>query len=242
MQNNLKLVLLIIAIASPCRAYEDRFDTPTSNWQRASLLDLGAADWSISGGTLNFTTYGSLNSEDQVHIKYQTPFSNSQDWSFKIGMNNSSTAQLQVFVGNSNFSDFFGVTLKGYDDGSKIWGAEFPGHQYWVPPTGITATASQQGSIKVDYSASTGVYSLFYTNGGIDPISNTYSWTLLNSYTTPERGNVNLYVGFNISYTSEVVTPSKAYVDNFTSVPEPSALSLFSIGLSGLAILRRRRS
>ncbi|NDH68895.1 MAG: PEP-CTERM sorting domain-containing protein [Gammaproteobacteria bacterium] len=31
-------------------------------------------------------------------------------------------------------------------------------------------------------------------------------------------------------------------MDNFIVIPEPSALSLLTVGLSGLAMLRRRRS
>ena len=240
MQNNLKSLLLIIAIAiaSPSWAYEDRFDAPSANWQRATLLDHGSAEWSISSGRMNFFTGSSPTSDNQVLIKFLQPFTNSQDWSFQIGMNNSSTAQLQVFVGNANFSDYFGVTLKGYANGSRVWGAEFPGHQYWVPPGGITATASQQGSIKVDYASSTGTYSLFYANGGIDPISNGYSWTFLNSYVTSERGNVDFYAGIN---TGEAVADGQAYVDNFKVIPEPSVLSLGMLGLAGLVLLRSRR-
>lgn len=239
MQNNLKILLLTItiAIASPCMAYEDRFDAPSANWQRATLLDHGSAEWSISGGRMNLFTGISPSSDNQVLIKYQTSFSNSQNWSFQIGMNNASTAQLQVFVSNADYSDAFGVTLKGYSDGSKIWGAEYPGPNYWLPG-GITATASQQGSIKVDYASSTGTYSLFYANGGIDPISNSYSWTLLNSYVTSERGNVDFYAGIN---TGEAVTDGQAYVDNFKAIPEPSVLSLGMFGLAALLLLRRRR-
>ena len=219
--------------------YEDRFDgTTSSNWSRETLLNRGSAEWSISGGRMNFFTGSSPTSDNQVLIKYQNPFSNSQDWSFQIGMNNASTAQLQVFVGNANYSDYFGVTLKGYANGSRVWGAEFPGHQYWVPPSGIMATASQQGSIKVDYASSTGTYSLFYANGGMDPISNSYSWTLLNSYVTSERGNVDFYAGIN---TGETVANGQAYVDNFKAIPEPSVLSLGMLGLAGLVMLRSRR-
>lgn len=218
-------------------AYEDRFDVPTSNWQRETLLDHGSAEWSISGGRMNLFTGSSPTSDNQIMVKYLQPFANSQDWSFQIGMNNASTAQLQVFVGNANYSDYFGVTMKGYANGSKVWGAEFPGHEYWVQPGGITATASQQGSIKVDYVSSTQTYSLFYFNGGLDPITNTYPWTLLNSYVGSEQGNVNLFIGIQ---TGEVVANGDAYVDNFKSIPEPSVLSLGIISLVGMFMLRRR--
>jgi hypothetical protein len=242
MSKNLKtfsIFLITMSAAVGMAQYEDRFDgTTSSNWLRESLLDLGSAEWSISGGRMNFFTGSSPTSDNQVLIKYQNPFSNSQDWSFQIGMNNASTAQLQVFVGNANYSDYFGVTLKGYANGSRVWGAEFPGHHYWVPPSGIMATASQQGSIKVDYASSTGTYYLFYANGGMDPISNSYSWTLLNSYVTSERGNVDFYAGIN---TGETVANGQAYVDNFKAIPEPSVLSLGMLGLAGLVMLRSRR-
>lgn len=232
----------------------DLFDGSTSsNWLRETLLDRGSAEWSISGGKMNFFTGSSPTSDNQVLIKYQNPFSNLQDWSFQIGMNNSSNysssnpspTQLQVFVGNvnndgSNNGDYFGVTLL-----STGWGAEFPDpqspdhhHQYWLPG-GKTAAASQQGSIKVDYVSSTQTYSLSYFNGGIDPISNLYPWTFLHSYSTSETGNVNLFVGIQTGVTS---ANGVAYVDNLVILPEPSALSLLAVGLGGLAILRRRRS
>ena len=231
------IFLITISAAVGMAQYEDRFDgTTSSTWSRESLLDLGSAEWSISGGRMNFFTGSSPTSDNQVLIKYQNPFSNSQDWSFQIGMNNASTAQLQVFVGNANYSDYFGVTLKGYPDGSKVWGAEFPGHQYWVPPNGITANASQQGSIKVDYKASTSTYSLLYANGGMDPISNNYSYSLLNSYTSSEKGNVSLFVGVN---TSAVVTSGQVFVDNLKTIPEPSSAVLLWIGLGCLFCVKR---
>jgi hypothetical protein len=226
--------LITMSAAVGMAQYEDRFDgTTSSSWVRESLLDLGSAEWSISGGKMNFFTGSSPTDDNQVLVKYQNPFSNSQDWSFQIGMNNSSGAQLQVFVSNSNYSDYFGVTLI-----SRVWGAEFPGHQYWRTG-GITAQASQQGSIKVDYVSSTQTYSLSYFNGGIDPISNPYPWTLLNSYLASETGNVNLFVGIQ---TGGVAANGEAFVDNLKTIPEPSALSLLAIGLGGLAILRRLRS
>ena len=237
MKNNLKCLLLIIAVASPCKAYEDRFDAPSANWQRANLLDLGSADWSISGGRVNFFTGSSPTSDNQVFLQFQQPFSNSQDWNFQIGMNNSSGAQLQVFVANSSLSDLFGATLKGLGQGAPFWGAEFTGHSYWLPG-GITAAAAQQGSIKVDYVAATRTYSLLYFNGEIDPITNPPgSWSLLHTYVTPETGNVSLFIGMQ---TGSAVADGNAYVDNFKSIPEPSALSLLAIGLAGLMLMRRR--
>jgi len=189
---------------------------------------------------MNFFTGSSPTDDNQVLVKYQNPFSNSQDWSFQIGMNNSSGAQLQVFVSNSNYSDYFGVTLL-----STGWGAEFPDpqfpdhhHQYWQPG-GITAAASQQGSIKVDYVSSTQTYSLSYFNGGIDPISSLYPWTFLHSYSTSETGNVNLFVGIQTGVSS---ANGVAYVDNLVIIPEPSAVSLLAVGLGGLAMMRRRQS
>ena len=241
------IFLITMSAAVGMAQYEDRFDgTTSSNWSRESLLDLGSAEWSISGGRMNFFTGSSPTSDNQVLIKYQNPFSNLQDWSFQIGMNNSSNysssnpspTQLQVFVGNvnnygSNKGDYFGVTLL-----STGWGAEFPGHQYWLPG-GITAAASQQGSIKVDYVSSTKTYSLSYFNGGIDPISNLYPWTELHTYSTSETGNVNLFVGIQTGVSS---ANGVAYVDNLVILPEPSALSLLAVGLGGLAMMRRRRS
>ena len=237
MKNNLKCLLLIIAVASPCKAYEDRFDAPSANWQRANLLDLGSADWSISGGRVNFFTGSSPTSDNQVFLQFQQPFSNSQDWNFQIGMNNSSGAQLQVFVANSSLSDLFGATLKGLGQDAPFWGAEFTGHSYWLEG-GITAAAAQQGSIKVDYVAATRTYSLLYFNGEIDPITNPPgSWSLLHTYVTPETGNVNLFIGMQ---TGGAVADGNAYVDNFKSIPEPSALSLLAIGLAGLMLMQRR--
>ena len=171
---------------------------------------------------MNLFTGSSPSGDNQVMIKNLQPFSNSQDWWFQIGMNNASSAQLQVFVGNANLSDYFGVTLKGGGGGSGIWGAEFPGHQYWVPPSGITASAAQQGSVKVEYLSATSTYSLFYYNGGIDPITNPSPWSLLHTRSTSERGNVNLFIGIQAG---GVVANGDAYVDNFKAIPEPSALS-----------------
>ena len=227
------IFLITLSAAVGMAQYEDRFDgTTSSNWSRESLLDLGSAEWSISGGRMNFFTGSSPTDDNQVLVKYQNPFSNSQDWSFQIGMNNSSGAQLQVFVSNSNYSDYFGVTLR-----STLWGAEFPGHAYWEGG-GITAQASQQGSIKVDYVSSTQTYSLSYFNGGIDPISNPYPWTHLNSYLASETGNVNLFVGIQ---TGEVATNGRAYVDNLKTIPEPSALSLLVLGGAVVALRRRKK-
>jgi len=231
----LNAVLMFINAVPSMAQNLDLFDGSTSsNWSRETLLDLGSAEWSISGGKMNFFTGSSPTDDNQVLVKYQNPFSNSQDWSFQIGMNNSSGAQLQVFVSNSNYSDYFGVTLR-----STLWGAEFPGHAYWGAG-GITAAASQQGSIKVDYVSSTKTYSLSYFNGGIDPISNLYPWTELHSYSTSSQaGNVNLFVGIQTGVSS---ANGVAYVDNLVILPEPSALSLCAVGLGGLAMMRRRRS
>ena len=232
----LNVVLMFINAVPSMAQNLDVFDGSTSsNWVRESLLDHGSAEWSISGGKMNFFTGSSPSSENQVLIKYQNPFSNSQDWSFQIGMNNASNAQLQVFVTNPDYSNSFGVTLKGYSDGTKIWGAEYPGPNYWTPG-GITASASQQGSIKVDYASSTGTYSLFYANGGMDPISNSYSYNLLNSYVSPEKGNVSLYIGMN---TREVAASGQVFVDNLITVPEPSSALLLWIGLGCLFCVKR---
>jgi len=244
----LNAVLMFINAVPSMAQNLDLFDGSTSsNWSRETLLDRGSAEWSISGGKMNFFTGSSPTGDNQVLIKYQNPFSNLQDWSFQIGMNNSSNnsssnpspTQLQVFVGNvnnygSNNGDYFGVTLL-----STGWGAEFPGHQYWLPG-GITAAASQQGSIKVDYVSSTQTYSLSYFNGGIDPISNLYPWSELHSYSTSSQaGNVNLFVGIQTGVSS---ANGVAYVDNLVILPEPSALSLLAVGLGGWAMTRRRRS
>jgi hypothetical protein len=102
-------------------------------------------------------------------------------------------------------------------------------------PGGITASASQQGSIKVDYASSTSTYSLFYANGGMDPISNSYSYNLLNSYVSPEKGNVSLYIGMN---TSEGVGSGQAYVDNFKAIPEPSVSMLILAGIVCLFLFK----
>lgn len=232
----LNVVLMFINAVPSMAQNLDVFDGSTSsNWVRESLLDHGSAEWSISNGKMNFFTGSSPTSDNQVLIKYQNPFSNSQDWSFQIGMNNASTAQLQVFVGNFDYTDCFGVTLKGYADGSKIWGAEYPGPNYWMPG-GITASASQQGSITVDYKASSGIYSLLYANGGVDPISNNYSYNLLNSYASPEKGNVSLYIGMN---TREVAASGQVFVDNLITIPEPSSALLLWIGLGCLFCVKR---
>ena len=92
------LFIITFVTASSGWAYEDRFDAPSANWQRATLLDLGSGEWSISGGRMNLFTGSSPSGDNQVMIKNLQPFSNSQDWWFQIGMNNASSAQLQIFV------------------------------------------------------------------------------------------------------------------------------------------------
>jgi len=90
----------------------------------------------------------------------------------------------------------------------------------------------------VDYVAATRTYSLLYFNGEIDPITNPPgSWSLLHTYVTPETGNVSLFIGMQ---TGGAVADGNAYVDNFKSIPEPSALSLLAIGLAGLMLMQRR--
>lgn len=238
MKNHLiaRLLVLGIIIANPCMADEDRFDAPSSNWQRATLLDLGSAEWSISEGRMNFFTGSSPTSDNQVLVNYHQPFSNSQDWHVLIGMNNASTDQLQVFVANSGLSDSFGVTLKGLGNGMALWGAEFTGHSYWLEG-GITAPAAQQGSIKLEYVASSSTYSLFYFNGGLDPISNPGPWSLLHTHVTSEAGNVNLFIGIQ---TGGAVANGDAYVDNFKAIPEPSGASLL-LACGVFAVAKRRK-
>lgn len=220
--------------------------TTNSNWERFSLLDKGNANWSISNGVMEFTASGTLNDE-QVFVKNLLNLNNASDWNLEIGMSNSANSQLQIFIssGANNFSDYFGVTLKSFGtSSSNIWGAEKPGHQYWGN-NGITAIAGQQGSIKIDYVSSTGTYTLFYANGGIDPISDKYTYSLLHSYTTLERGNVNLYVGLNtddgIAGNEYQINSGEAYVDNLKIIPEPSTLSLITFSLGGLIALASLR-
>ena len=240
-------VMLIPAFLSPCMAYEDRFDAPSSNWQDAfgGGVNRGTAAWSIADGRMNFFSGLPTNSYNfDNHIAVTTPlqFSNSQDWSFTVGLNNAASnaasAWLYIYVANDAFSELFGVYSKGTIDGSRNWVMEAPGFSDPDGPSAPTATATQQGSIKIDYFSSSRTYSLSYFNGGIDPISNPGSWTSIDSYVGSEQGKMNLYVGFR---SEDTVAYGDTYFDNFQSVPEPSALSLLAVGL-GLVLRRSRRT
>jgi formylglycine-generating enzyme required for sulfatase activity len=54
----------------------------------------------------------------------------------------------------------------------------------------------------------------------------------------------NAFFGLDASFRSIVTPAYEGFTSGFrvASVPEPSALSLLAIGLSGLALVRRRRS
>ena len=185
----------------------------------------------------------------------QITFLKSQNWSLEVGLLNTNNIQLQVFVANNSFSDYFGATLTRkfslnpptFDP--PIWGVEIPGQSYYSQ-NGITASASVWGSLKIDFNASSSTYSLLYYNGendpsgssswyGMDPITNQLPYTLLATSTTTSSDPVNIYIGVN--YGSDLMY-SDAYVDNLKTVPEPSALSLLAVGLGALAVMRRRRS
>ena len=231
--------------------YIDRFDGSTaSNWDTVNSLSFGPANWSMSYGMLYFSTPVISTGESQVFVKNnQVTLSKSQNWSLEVGLLNTNNVQLQVFVANSTFSDYFGATLTKNTNLDPIWGAEIPGQNYYSQ-NGITASAFYWGSIKIEYDTSSSRYSLLYYNGdnavvgsdsryGIDPITNQLSYQLLATSTATSADPLNIYIGVN--YGPDQIW-SSASVDNLKTVPEPSALSLFAVGLGGLTILRRRRS
>ena len=51
---------------------------------------------------------------------------------------------------------------------------------------------------------------------------------------------MQLYLGMNTG--NIAVTEGQLFFDNLRVIPEPSAFSLFAVGLGGLAMVRRRRS
>ena len=243
MKSKTLLVLCTVSLLSSLsfgQILVDRFDgTTSSNWQRLTFLDIGSATSSIQNGILTFSTPG-LATENQVFLSNPAiSLSNSKNWSVEVGMGKTTRVQLQLFVSNSDFSDHFGVTLGGYfGANNQKWGAEFPGNEWWA--SGIRNDAAQQGAIKIEYNALNNMYSLFYSNQGLDPISNNYIWNLSNSRSATEQAGVQLYLGMNTGNTA--VTEGQLFFDNLRVIPEPSALSLLAVGLGGLAMLRRRRS
>lgn len=226
--------------------YTDRFDGTTSgNWQRESLLDIGTANWAITNGAISFITPGTA-SESQVFVKNQQfTLSNSQDWSLMFGMANQTKAQLQVYVANNDFSDYFGVTLGGYFGAlNQKWGAEFPGQSWWTS-TGIRSSAPQTGSIKIAYDSQGRTYSLLYSNAGYDPISNNYSWSLLAANSATATDSLHLYIGINAGTLGndgllgiQPTSYGQMSVDNLKVVPEPSVSMLILAGIVCLFLFK----
>ena len=235
------VAISLMALTCPTNSQTiiDRFDgSTTSNWQRLTFLDIGSATSSLVNGNLTFSTLG-LASENQVFLSNSTiSLNNSKDWSVEVGMCNTTSVQLQVYVGNSDFSDYFGVTLGGYFGvNNQKWGAEFPGNEWWG--SGIRNDATQQGAIKIEYSYLNRTYSLYYSNQGLDPISNNYTWNISNSRSASEQAEMQLILGMNTG--NIAVTEGQLFFDNLRVIPEPSALSLLAVGLGGFAVIRRRR-
>jgi hypothetical protein len=77
--------------------------------------------------------------------------------------------------------------------------------------------------------------------------SNPYSWSLMNGVSANPGGTIEITMDSGSAQISQVgVSVAKdgtLYQKVFAfAIPEPSALSLFAIGLGGLAMMRRRRS
>ena len=92
--------------------------------------------------------------------------------------------------------------------------------------------------MKVNYDVTTSAYSLFYSNAGLDPISNSYAYTFLNSYLATEKGTVTLFVGINSG--NDSVADGAAYIDNYKSIPEPSTFALLTFFLFLFLFFRKK--
>ena len=243
MKQKTLLVLCSVSLISSLsfgQLFVDRFDGSTSsNWQRSIISNIGSASWAIGNGVMTFSTPG-IAIENQVFVSNSTiSLDNSNNWSVEIGMCNTTAMQLQAYVFSNDGSEWFGVTLGGYFGVSnQKWGAEFPGNEWWR--SGIRNDAAQQGAIKIEYNSTSRKYSLFYSNEGLDPISNNYNWTLSNYRLATEQAEMQLYLGMNTD--NVAVIDGQLFFDNLRVIPEPSALSILAIGLGGLAMMRRRRS
>jgi len=185
----------------------------------AAILLLGSTELAMAGDTL-------LNALDS------TPFEMSAGNTYSFSFSGvEAVTWTSVSLLPSQTANFSSFTLLSYSDVNALRSPE----DAWTVKMYQGPSASEANLFAVLGNTET------YTT------SNPWSWSLINGVTANPGGTIQINMDSGSAQISQVgVSVAKdgtLYQKVFSfAIPEPSALSLFAIGLSGLAMLRRRRS
>ena len=215
----------------------------TNLWGDISGQDKGSLYETVSKGRLNFINPVSKNdrTENQLILYYKPSLPLNTDWIVTLGAHNSAYCgswgsnkiQIALFesgilTGQNNNPENYVAQLgpdNSFTPNPRIWirGS----HNDYLPwPYGSTYYGGQEVSFKFVYTCADKKLKIFYSADGIDPISNSYSFT--------EIGNVSVYssTSFNIALiffqnasdsipANTIVSEGQIWVDNF-AVTYPS--------------------
>ena len=146
-----------------------------------------------------------------------------------------SWAEALLVVASQDFSSYFTNCLHRDDTFDIVpnWGLNKGNNQEIIVPVGLDTILLRMDYDKDSQSLTSSHASLLQPN----------LFTQTKTLSTSNWQNLNQFVVAVGGYSKDTtITSGLLQLDDFSIVPEPSALSLLAVGLGGLAMMRRRRS
>jgi len=218
----------------------------TNLWGDISGQDKGSLYETVSKGRLNFINPTSKNdrTENQLIVYYKPSLPLNTDWTVTLGAHNSAycgswgSNKIQIALFESgmltgqnndpeNYVAQFGPD-NSFNPNPRIWirGS----HNDYLPwPYGFTYYGGQEVSFKFVYTSADKKLKIFFSPDGINPISNSYSFTQISNVSVYSSTSFNIALIFfqNASDSipaNTIVSDGQIWVDNF-AVTYPSSSS-----------------
>jgi len=201
----------------------------------------------VSKGRLNFINPTSKNdeTENELIFYYKPPLLLNTDWTVTLGAHNSAycgrwgSNKLQIalfesgmLTGQNNNPENYVAQLgpdNSFNPNPRIWiRGSHNEHLSW--PYGSTYYGGQEVSFKFVYTCADKKLKIYFSEDGVDPISNSYSFTQISNVTVYSTTSFNIALIFfqNASDSipaNTIVSDGQIWVDNF-SVTYPSNNSI----------------
>lgn len=222
----------------------DRFDGTSLNQASWSQLGsvIGTAGISINNGKLNFyvTTATTNKQENNINITNTTSLSTSESWTVLFGMHNSAnystnngSSQLQFWLADPGFNFINGASLswaKNIATNNPVLGLESGTSPFWYEIGGTSRPSQSDISVKINYNSTNKTIYIFSSTNGVNPIDNTYNYTLFSSTLVDSSHYSSLVFGFSANVFDVAVTSEQMWIDNFiiksgSDYPPPDTVS-----------------
>lgn len=210
-------------------------------------LAKGSLYETVSKGRLNFINPTSKNdeTENELIFYYKPSLLLNTDWTVTLGAHNSAycgrwgSNKLQIalfesgmLTGQNNNPENYVAQLgpdNSFNPNPRIW-IRGSHNEYLSWPYGSTYYGGQEVSFKFVYTCADKKLKIFFSEDGVDPISNSYSFTQISNVTVYSTTSFNIALIFcryasDIIPANTIVSDGQIWVDNF-SVTYPSNNSI----------------